>query len=203
MRQWRDRGCRSIVPCTALPSNGDGWLLDGGCMLLWRLLWLERQFGGRFGPSKCVTVGLAIQGSSTSTFGSNRLESMLEKQCGGSPVDQWCGKGVGPSGDTRWRQSMWHYGPRPPATSTCLLCTPFVYICEFSCIQIIFSSTSGTRWIVNINWHMWCCFTLVLCGMLIVKMGVSDHQQAPPSYPFARPEQICGFRMLGSGVASM
>jgi hypothetical protein len=26
---------------------------------------------------------------------------------------------------------------------------------------------------------MWCCFTLVLGGMLMVKIGVSDHQHAP------------------------
>ena len=43
---------------------------------------------------------------------------------------------------------------------------------------------------------MWCCFTLVLGEMLMVKIGVSDHQQAPPSYTFARPEQRCGFSML-------
>jgi hypothetical protein len=29
----------------------------------------------------------------------------------------------------------------------------------------------------------------------MVKIGVSDRQQAPPSYPFARPEQRCGFSM--------
>ena len=39
-------------------------------------------------------------------------------------------------------------------------------------------------------------FYLELGGMLIVKWGVGDHQQALPSYPFARPEQRCGFSML-------
>ena len=28
-------------------------------------------------------------------------------------------------------------------------------------------------------------FIMLLGGMLIIKMGVSDHQQAPASYPFA------------------
>ena len=46
-------------------------------------------------------------------------------------------------------------------------------------------------------------FIMLLGEMLMVKIGVSDHQQAPTSYPFARPKQICGFSMLGSGVASM
>jgi len=39
-------------------------------------------------------------------------------------------------------------------------------------------------------------FYLDVGGMLMVKMGVSDHQQATPSYPFARPEQRCGFSIL-------
>jgi hypothetical protein len=69
-----------------------GWLLDGGYMLLWWLLRSERRFGGRFGPSKCMMVDQAIQGSSTSTFVSNRHRSTLEKQCGGSPANQWCGQ---------------------------------------------------------------------------------------------------------------
>jgi hypothetical protein len=97
--------------------------------------------------------------------------------------------GVGPSSNARWRRPMLHCGPRSPAMSTCLLCMPFVHFCEFSCIQIFFSSTSGTRWIININWHMWCCFTLVLGGMLMVKLGVSNHQQKPLQCP--NPLEIC------------
>ena len=37
---------------------------------------------------------------------------------------------------------------------------------------------------------------MLLGGILMVKIGVSDYQQAPPSYPFAHPEQTCGFSML-------
>jgi hypothetical protein len=31
-------------------------------------------------------------------------------------------------------------------------------------------------------------FIMLLDVMLVVKIGVSDHQQAPPSYPFACPQ---------------
>ena len=45
------------------------------------------------------------------------------------------------------RCGMWAHGP--PAMSHCLLCTSFVHFCNFSYIQINFSSTSGTRWILT------------------------------------------------------
>ena len=38
-------------------------------------------------------------------------------------------------------------------------------------------------------------FIMLLGGILMVKIGVSDYQQAPPSYRFARPEQRCEFSM--------
>jgi hypothetical protein len=47
---------------------------------------------------------------------------------------------------------------------------------------------------------------MLLGGMLMVKMGVSDHQQAPPSYPFTRPRakmRVYHGIGVGSGVAIM
>jgi hypothetical protein len=43
-------------------------------------------------------------------------------------------------------------------------------------------STSGTRWNLNIIRHMWWWFSVLLGGMLMVKMGVSDHQHRPSKY---------------------
>ena len=145
----RPRGCRSTVPCTTLPSNGDEELLDGGCMACKSVLQLVRRFGGQFGPFKWMIVGPWIHGSLTSILGSNRHGSSVGMHPGRgtlaftriSDVAGQVGHWATPCGVDRPHQ----VGPWPPTTSTCLLCTLFVHFCEISCIQIIFPSTSGTR----------------------------------------------------------
>ena len=85
------------------------------------------------------------------------------------------------SGDATW----WAQTPLPhPLASYALILYIFV---KMSCIQINFQVQVELGEILS-NFNT--ChddlphFTLLLCEMLTVKMGVSDHQQAPPSYPF-------------------
>ena len=108
----------------------------------------------------------------------------------GIHVDQWCGRLGGVSSN-----AMWHR-PTPPSRPTAIChvhLPPMHLICPFlwfSCIHIIFPSTSRTRWIINKIWHMWCCFTLVLGGMLMEVLVIINN--LPQATPLLVPSKDAG-----------
>ena len=137
------KGRRATVHPTALPSNDSGWPLDGGCMVGKLVSQWVRWFGCQFWSTKCMMVDPAICGSSTSILGSNRHGSSVVMTPGGATLHiTWISDVASQVGHRVIPHGMWAHGP--PVTSHCLLCFIFVHFCDFSCIQIIFPSTSGT-----------------------------------------------------------
>ena len=133
-------------PFTASPSNGDGWPLDGRCMVGKLVSQLVRRFGGRFGPLQVYDnrpvdprqLNVVLWIKSTWIKGG---EAVWRPSRGSVTWQGGWGHRAMPGGIGQ--RGMWAHGP--PATSHCLLCTSFVHFCNFSCIQINFRSTSETR----------------------------------------------------------
>jgi hypothetical protein len=111
------------VPCTALPSNGDGWLLDGGCMLLWQLLWSERWFGDQFGPSKCMMWTKRSKAAQPPPLDQTDIDQHWRSSVEALPWISDVARGVGPLGGARWHQLTWHCGPMAP----CHICLPSMH----------------------------------------------------------------------------
>ena len=94
------------------------------------------------------------------------------------------GSHVGPSGVANWPSASCHVH----LLHVSIFVTILAYFCHISCIQIILQAQVELG---KIKTKFYTCdddlphVTMILGEMLMVKMGVSDHQQAPPSYPFA------------------
>ena len=137
---------RPTIHCTASPSNDDGWRLHAGRSVALvgkavRWVWASHVNDG--GPSDLWQLNIVPWIKPTWI----NVGEAVWRPSHGSVMWQ------GP----RWHRPMPHgvgrlgpMGPGPPATSICLLCSLFVHFWDFSCIQIFFLSTSGTRWIINI-----------------------------------------------------
>jgi hypothetical protein len=120
---------------------------------------------------------------------SNRLGSTLPISSRGASMDRWRAKvprwhRLGPGGTQVGRGGAYLWGqvapphPLAPIYGPCL--SPFWTIFLPYLLHTHNSTnTSGTRWIIKQILHMLWCFTMLLGEMLMVKMGVSDHQQWP------------------------
>jgi hypothetical protein len=116
---------------------------------------------------------------------SNWLGSTLSIGSRGAPTDRWRDKvprwhRLGPGGTQVWPSGMYLWAqvalPCPLAPMVCV-CHHFGLFLPYFLHINNSTSTSGTRWNLNIILHMWWWFSMLLGEMLMVKMDVSDCQQ--------------------------
>jgi hypothetical protein len=160
---------------------GHWLLLQGGCedSTWWNLD--EKSVVKSVESSKCMTMVPWIHHEQILSLDQTDLDGGFPLAKEEIPqISDVAGPQVGPGGTCIWALGLLS---RPLG--------PNVHVCHHFGVFLPYflhtnnsTSTSGTRWNLNINLHMWWWFSMLLGQMLMVKTGVSDRQQAPPSYPF-------------------